>query len=149
MTETVAFTLPGAPVAKGRPRFARGVTYTDAKMRAAEQSVLAAYLVAGGSERTPHDGPVVVSIVATFVPAESWPKWKRSRAVLGAWPHTARPDIDNVVKAVFDALNGRAYTDDSQIVRLIAVKQYGPHASTAVKLRFEPVPTRSGEGAGG
>ena len=29
---------------------------------------------------------------------------------------TKRPDLDNIAKAVLDALNGLAYQDDSQIV---------------------------------
>lgn len=38
---------------------------------------------------------------------------------------TARPDIDNLVKAVTDALNGILWKDDSQIVSLSAEKRYG------------------------
>lgn len=38
--------------------------------------------------------------------------------------HVKKPDVDNLSKAVGDALNGIAYNDDSQIVRLTAHKQY-------------------------
>lgn len=37
---------------------------------------------------------------------------------------TARPDIDNYLKALFDAFNGIVYKDDSQIVQLKASKEY-------------------------
>jgi Holliday junction resolvase RusA-like endonuclease len=37
-----------------------------------------------------------------------------------------RCDIDNLVKAVQDALNGIAYVDDAQIVSLVAVKAVSP-----------------------
>lgn len=37
---------------------------------------------------------------------------------------TSRPDIDNLYKAVTDALNGIVYRDDSQITRAIMRKQY-------------------------
>lgn len=152
MTEAIVFTLPGTPAGKGRPRFrsmqlGNGATvpraYTDDKTRAAEQSVLAAYLVAGGAKRRPHEGPVEVSITATFTAAESWPKWKRLLAACGLWPHTKKPDIDNVTKAVFDGLNGRAYIDDAQIVRLTAAKLYGEAASTRIEITFLPIPERS------
>lgn len=35
---------------------------------------------------------------------------------------TKKPDIDNVVKVVLDALNGVAYKDDTQIVNIITEK---------------------------
>ena len=37
---------------------------------------------------------------------------------------TTKPDIDNVIKAVLDGLNGVAYADDSQVVALSASKCY-------------------------
>lgn len=38
--------------------------------------------------------------------------------------HITKPDLDNLVKAVKDALNGIAYADDSQITELKATKRY-------------------------
>lgn len=35
-----------------------------------------------------------------------------------------KPDIDNIVKAVLDALNKVAYRDDTQVVELQVRKQY-------------------------
>lgn len=42
-------------------------------------------------------------------------------------PSQIRNDVDNMVKAVKDALNQVAYHDDKQIVRVEAEKQYGNH----------------------
>ena len=39
--------------------------------------------------------------------------------------HTKRPDLDNLAKAVKDALKGIVYADDSQIVEAHLFKQYG------------------------
>ncbi|MCL5421117.1 MAG: RusA family crossover junction endodeoxyribonuclease [Nitrospirae bacterium] len=39
--------------------------------------------------------------------------------------HVKRPDIDNLAKAVKDALKGIVYADDSQIVEAHLYKQYG------------------------
>lgn len=131
MSDTITLVLPGTPCAKGRPRFTRtGHTYTDAKTAAAEQSILAAWLHVAGA-RPPHTGPVAVRITATFAPAKSWPKWRRTRAQAGLLGHTAKPDLDNLVK-MLDGLNGRAWVDDSQIVEIVASKAYGESASTVV-----------------
>lgn len=35
-----------------------------------------------------------------------------------------KPDIDNIIKIVMDALNGYAYQDDTQVVQLDARKEY-------------------------
>ena len=37
---------------------------------------------------------------------------------------TKRPDVDNVLKAIADSLNGLAYADDAQVVDMRASKQY-------------------------
>lgn len=140
MIEIIEFDLPGTPTAKGRPRFFNGRAVTDAKTRAAEQSILAAWLVTVGS-REPHAGPVEIDLEATFTPANSWPKWQTQRATSGHWPHTKKPDIDNLIK-IIDGLNGIAWVDDSQITHIRASKQYGPIASTRLKLHFHPLPIK-------
>lgn len=42
-----------------------------------------------------------------------------------AYYHTSKPDLDNLTKALKDALNGVIYVDDSQICFLDAKKHYG------------------------
>ena len=37
---------------------------------------------------------------------------------------TKKPDIDNIMKAVLDALNGVAYYDDSQVCKVNFMKMY-------------------------
>lgn len=135
--ETITLTLPGKPCAKARPRFTRtGHTYTDAKTAAAEQSILAAWLVTAGS-RAPHTGPVTVHVLATFAPAQSWPKWRKQKAGAGLWPHTTKPDLDNLVK-ILDGLNGRAWVDDAQITGITAEKRFGEDARTVVRVTLWP-----------
>jgi Holliday junction resolvase RusA-like endonuclease len=50
------------------------------------------------------------------------PRFERnvSLQVLAFWPNERRGDLDNVVKAASDALNGVAFKDDRQVVELIA-----------------------------
>ena len=47
---------------------------------------------------------------------------------------TKKPDADNIMKAVADALNGIAYKDDSQIVNVTIAKWYSdtPRVEVAI-----------------
>lgn len=52
---------------------------------------------------------------------------KKIRALMenGEQRHIKKPDLDNIVKAFTDALNGIAYADDSLITGINAQKKYG------------------------
>ncbi len=50
--------------------------------------------------------------------------------------HTTKPDIDNLVKFVMDALNRNFWSDDSQIFSIEAKKVYGENY-TEIKIREE------------
>ena len=112
---SVYIDIPMKPTPKGRPRMTRsGHTYTPDKTRAAEVVVKRDAQDAMGNATVP-SGPVRVIIQLTFKQAKSN---KTSE-------HTQRPDADNCAKLVTDALNGVAYLDDSQIVRLEVEKLWG------------------------
>lgn len=54
---------------------------------------------------------------------------------------TTKPDIDNVLKAVLDALNGVAYKDDSQVVEVRVVKHDRTRKQgDSIRFEVEPVP---------
>lgn len=126
MTLPLVLTIPGVPRGKGRPRFVRasGRTYTPEQTASYEAVIrYEAALVMRGEP--PMDGPLALSVVAVLPVPTSWSRRKRDAAVAGAvWP-TSRPDLDNYVKAACDALNAIVYRDDSQIVRMEAIKKYG------------------------
>jgi Holliday junction resolvase RusA-like endonuclease len=48
-------------------------------------------------------------------------------------PALPRPDVDNVAKAVLDAI-GPILGDDSQVRRLVVEKSYGTEARTTVRI---------------
>ena len=106
--------LEMTPIPKGRPRFTMtGHAFTDAKTRKAEADIRAKAIEAWG--KTPFNGPVILSIFFTF------PKPKSNKKD----NHTQRPDLDNCIKLVSDAINGVAFVDDCQIVGLSGVKAWG------------------------
>ena len=66
-------------------------------------------------------GPVNVYIELAFPMPQSW-SYKKQEAMREAW-HTQKPDIDNVTKAILDALKDR-WRDDTQVVRLTVDKRW-------------------------
>ena len=49
-------------------------------------------------------------------------------------PHFKRVDLDNLIKALCDGLNGVCYTDDAQISKITASKIYGDRGNIIVKI---------------
>lgn len=72
----------------------------------------------------------VVSINFWVPMPESWSE-KKKIASKGK-PVTVKPDIDNLIKGLFDSLNGLVWTDDNAVVSCNALKIY----STKGKVEF-------------
>ena len=67
----------------------------------------------------PFGGAVALSAVARFSIPASWSKKRRQAAMDGLEYVTKRPDLDNLLKAIKDGMNGIAWLDDSQVVSLV------------------------------
>lgn len=65
-----------------------------------------------------------VDITAFFAIPKSASKKRAADMLAGRILPTKKPDADNIAKVICDALNGVAYHDDSQVVRLIVKKTY-------------------------
>ena len=117
---TVDIFLPGEPIGKGRPRFAMGRTYTPPATVAYEYALKTeAALAMRQTGLEPFEGPVAVKVVAYFSIPKSWSKTRRA----GAYLHTTKPDLDNVLK-MLDALNGVVWLDDAQVCEATVSKRY-------------------------
>ena len=101
-------------------RGGHAVTYTDGKHPV--HSYKAAIRLAWSSavDGGPTDQPVTMRIEAVF-PRPKGKVWKTKR--MASYPNCSKPDVDNVGKAVMDALNGIAYRDDSQVWLLTVIKR--------------------------
>ena len=55
---------------------------------------------------------------------KSWPKVKRLEAEYGAILPTSKPDVDNILKAAMDGLEGVVYHADSQVTSVNAKKVF-------------------------
>jgi Holliday junction resolvase RusA-like endonuclease len=124
--KTISLIIPGDPVAKGRPKFFRRGsfvgTYTPEKTRSAEEYVRS--MTYRDAPKTPPGGLVLLSgAFYRSIPA-SWSK-KRKESALERKYCGSKPDLDNYIKLVTDALNGLFWQDDEQIVRFLDIsKEY-------------------------
>ena len=69
-----------------------------------------------------------------YLPANS----KRPEPVLrldAPTSHTKPPDLDKLIRAVLDALTGRAYDDDAQVIDIVAMKVWSRDGSTTIEVR--------------
>lgn len=118
----IEFVVCMEPVAKGRPRFGKGFTYTDPKTRKFERDF--ALAAAEHKPVAPIVGPIELTMLFQIKP----PKHPKRE-----YPHV-RPDLDNYAKAVMDSLGG-FWVDDAQIICLYARKRYGQVPLIKIELR--------------
>ena len=128
MLTNVAFVVFGVPVGKGRPRMSRqggfSRLYTPEKTTSYESQVAhaASQAMAGHGLL---EGACMVELDITMPVPASWSKKKTAAALAGAVYPTVKPDKDNIIKAVYDAMNGVVWRDDVQAVDGVQRKRYG------------------------
>lgn len=130
MNDTVSFFIYTEPTAKARPRFTRyGRAYTPKKTADYEKQIAEYYKTMPKSQYFDQGTALKVSIGFCMPIPKSYSKTKRKAILEGKEHHLKKPDLDNMAKAVLDALNTVAWADDSQIVSLNLRKSYGenPH----------------------
>jgi Holliday junction resolvase RusA-like endonuclease len=121
----ISFSIPGKPQPKQRPRVTSHGTYTP-------QATVDYERLVGWQCRSVYKGkPLTTALKLTVRVFVKLPK--RTVKEKGDW-HTSRPDLDNIVKSIKDGLNGIAYLDDSQIVYLVATKQWASEDYVIVEI---------------
>ena len=53
-------------------------------------------------------------------------------------------DLDNLAKAILDAIKGYAFHDDAQVARLLVERRAGERERITVTVRGLPTPARTG-----
>lgn len=187
--QVIQFTIPGVPVAKGRPKFStRGgyaQAYTPSKTTKAEQHVAITFLEGncafaqlvdddtktilprrvldryksivqngGRAQQTAESGTNVggdteraayirdagrtygIAVTLRFWCAIPAGLSKRKRESLDGQLCLKKPDIDNYVKLVLDALNGIAWEDDNAVASIAASKGYSFEPRTEVCITY-------------
>ena len=118
----IEFKVPGKPKGKGRPRFAGGHAYTPESTKQAEAEI--AWYYRQAAQGKVFEGPVCLHIQMVFPIPSRTTKADREKMHNGDIMPTVKPDADNCIKLVADALNGVAWYDDKQIIYAVCMKYY-------------------------
>lgn len=133
MIDTLEIVIPGKPIAKKRPRFARRGKFMAAIND--QETEEGKFLLCAQQQinQRPFEGPLQV-YMTFFMPI---PKTSNKRTLLmesGEIKHTKRPDLDNLEKFASDCLSGDAWRDDSQIVMSTTQKRYSRDPGTKITI---------------
>lgn len=124
----ITFTIPGVIRGKGRLRtrlvktktgkqFVHG--YTPTETQHAEAMVRQfGYQAMNGLP--PMEGPLSLKVTIFKQPTASWSKKKQASSFFV----TGKPDLDNVIKLLGDALNKVVWNDDAQIAQIHVARYY-------------------------
>ena len=139
MTEPIHFHIPGQPVGKGRPIAGKafGSRFTTLRTPAktvSYESTVALFAAQAMAGRPLLTGPVNLQMRVDFAIPASWSQKKQRAAEAGLILPTVKPDADNILKALCDAINGVVWKDDVQVVDLTLKKRYSVQPGVAVRI---------------
>lgn len=142
---TIAFTVPAIPIAQPRQRhrkiktqdgreFTQDYTPTEAPVNAFKATVRMAARAAHAGP--PLDGPLLISTIFVM-PRPNAMIWKR-KPMPRVWRSVGVGDVDNMQKALFDALSKLIWRDDKQVcypvsLLTIAAGNEAPHLEVRIE----------------
>ena len=114
----------GKPQGKDRPRFNSYTkrTYTTAKTSLYERMIAKSWRDAYGQQKV--QGYISLSVMAYFPLNKTDSLKTKEKKLRNQLKPNKKPDADNILKVVADALNGVAYSDDKQITVMYCRKAY-------------------------
>ena len=119
------FVVPGTPEPWRRARSHGARRYTDPRSTSYADRIRWAWTEAGRVDFG--DAPIQLAIAAAYPRPKTHLRRNGQLSAAGVRAIIpSRTDIDNVCKAVMDALNGLAWRDDRQVVDLTATKWWAP-----------------------
>lgn len=127
-------TIPGKPQGKGRPRFMKyGHAYTTEQTRRYEELIRACWMEQADGWKC-REGAVCIVVEACFSIQKSARKERKIAMFSGQIKPIVKPDVDCILKAVLDSLNGYAWLDNKQIVSATISKHYSENPCVKVVL---------------
>lgn len=137
-----AFFVPGVPVPQGSHTafVVKGRAVVTSVNNKALKPWRKAIAAAAREAVIPFEAGTPVRVDVTFV-------YEKPASVRRMWP-TVRPDLDKLLRAVFDALTeSGCIHDDAQIVAALPVKTYGLTAGAHIRVSVAGAPDREGMAA--
>ena len=134
----IKFVVMGDPKGKQRPRVCKinghSVTYTP-KQTVEYEKLVKASCRAASRVYFEKDIPLEVKIIAYFAIPKRTSKNVKKLMLEGRILPTKKPDGDNIIKIILDALNGEVYNDDAQICRIYFEKKYADISCVKVQIK--------------
>lgn len=129
------FEVVGDIKGKARPRMNTytGKAYTPTETKDYE-NLIKQYFKIKYPRYIEFEGRIAVTIIAYIKIPKNITKKDRIKIDEGILSPTKKPDIDNIVKIVLDALNKMAFKDDNQITRLLVEKNYSEEEKIYIKI---------------
>lgn len=134
----ISLVIYGEPVAQGRPKFSTAGgfvrAYDPAKSRNYKEYIKLA-AAEQMTDKTPLPGALALRLRVYRPIPKSMSKKKAALAEAGILRPITKPDMDNYIKGIKDALKGICWLDDSQIV---AYKEpFGKYYSNKPRIEVE------------
>lgn len=134
----IKLVIPGEPIAKKRPRFARRgkfvTTYNDQQT---EEGKFIAQVLAQINGESPLSGPLMLKLSCyKSRPKGHYGTGRNAGKIKKSAPHfpTTKPDLDNYVKFVLDCLNEIVFRDDALVVEEVSCKRYSRKPRTEIEI---------------
>jgi crossover junction endodeoxyribonuclease RusA len=124
--------VSGDPASQGSHSVIHGriVQVNSAKHKRWRNAVSFAALDLVGPDFQPLDEPLELSVIF-YLP--------RPKSVTRDFP-AVMPDVDKLLRAVFDSLSGIIYVDDSRIIQATAQKRYADSRGVGAVIRVNTLP---------
>jgi len=120
----IKFSVEGTPIQQGSMKFIRPnvMIHSRAVELAAWRADVASAAKLAGC--IPITDPIVITMRFRV---------RKPKSVKRDYP-TVAPDLDKYIRGVNDGLTGTAYVDDSQIIKIIASKEYSENPGVDIEI---------------
>ena len=133
--QSLSFIVTGEPQGKARPRFCfkTGKAYTPKATKKYEQLIRSYVMMT--RYKFCKGVPLEINIKAYYKIPKRVSKSLFVQMLEFLVLPTKKPDADNVIKVVLDALNGVLYEDDAQICDIFFKKRYSENPRVEISIR--------------